>query len=560
MRDAPVRVRGRARRNVHHAFARYVISVANARARWLQGERSASLGLAAQLGGLEGEPSTAALAGAVKVKAKKDKAGTLFAGKKTNYSAAATTFQPEADPRDDSDDDDYAAGAAPAAAALGDGATCALRVEVDADAYPPQSAARAEFLDAFARDVAEALDDDAFSYEGEAEPLRVAPADVRVLGLAPAPELDWMCLVEFELFPGGGGDEKSYEAADRATTRGAAVRKLAALVKDADSPLYEGDVACFVDRDFTAGLFGVEEAAPAKAEAPLSPDPAVAAVLARYDAARAPPSHAKPGCVPPPFGSGRGGARRDDVTFTVYVTYKGLRKPLQVLNPTKCRRVKCWVWPHDVLAALGLGRGVAGPWTAARALKPTTLGGRAVTAQLATEIPFLEVGPPAPPGIPRLRALQASRLHAGSDYELVVDDSRMDAFDRISPSERADLEAKLAAMPGAVDDGAPAAALAADFKARCAAHAEALDAKLARLVEDGEEDGEGGDVSLTDAEIAAAEALHKAHARRIKDADRRFADLVDHAAVNGTVSKMDAALLEVAWIQTTLDPAKIKLF
>ena len=28
----------------------------------------------------------------------------------------------------------------------------------------------------------------------------------------------------------------------------------------------------------------------------------------------------------------------------------------------------------------------------------------------------------------------------------------------------------------------------------------------------------------------------------------------------GTVSKMDAALLEVAWIQTTLDPAKIKLF
>ena len=168
MRDAPVRFRGRARQHVHHAFARYVISVANARARWLQGERSASLGLAAQLGGLEGEPSTAALAGAVKVKAKKDKAGTLFAGKKTNYSAAATTFQPAADPRDDSDDDDYAAGA-PAAPALGDGATCALRVEVDADAYPPQSAARAEFLDAFARDVAEALDDAAFSYEGEAQ-------------------------------------------------------------------------------------------------------------------------------------------------------------------------------------------------------------------------------------------------------------------------------------------------------------------------------------------------------------------------------------------------------
>ena len=76
MRDAPVRPRGRARRHLTHACARYVISVANARARWLQGERSASLGLAAQLGGLEAEPSTAALAGAVKVKAKKDKAAT----------------------------------------------------------------------------------------------------------------------------------------------------------------------------------------------------------------------------------------------------------------------------------------------------------------------------------------------------------------------------------------------------------------------------------------------------------------------------------------------------
>ncbi|KAH8048905.1 hypothetical protein JL720_15757 [Aureococcus anophagefferens] len=372
------------------------------------------------LGGLEAEPSTAALAGAVKVKAKKDKAGTLFAGKKTNYSAAATTFQPAADPATTR----TTTTTQPSSAApdLGDGATCALRVEVDADAYPPQSAARAEFLDAFARDVAEALDDDDFS---TARRSRCASRGGRACSASRRRRSSTGCASSSSSSsPAAAAATKAYEAADRAATRGAAVRKLAALVKDADSPLYEGDVACFVDRDFTAGLFGVEEAAPRSGAASLTPRSPRC-----WPATTRAPSHAKPGCVPPPFGSGRSGARRDDVTFTVYVTYKGLRKPLQ-----------------------------------------------------------------------------ASRLHAGSDYELVVDDSRMDAFDRISPSER-DLEAKLAAMPGAVDDGAPAADLAADFKART--------------------------------RTAASRTSTTRPWRR---------------------SKMDAALLEVAWIQTTLDPAKIKLF
>ena len=145
-----------------------------------------------------------------------------------------------------------------------------------------------------------------------------------------------------------------------------------------------------------------------------------------------------------------------------------------------------------------------------------------------------------------------TELADGENYELL--------YFKGGPDYARDAAALRKAAKGSLPLAGCTVVDAADFKARCAAHAAALDAKLARLVEDGEEDGEGGDVSLTDAEIAAAEALHKAHARRIKDADRRFADLVDHAAVNGTVSKMDAALLEVAWIQTTLDPAKIKLF
>ena len=47
---------------------------------------------------------------------------------------------------------------------------------------------------------------------------------------------------------------------------------------------------------------------------------------------------------------------------------------------------------------------------------------------------------------------------------------------------------------------------------------------------------------------------------RIDDNEQRLKGLVKDAATNGMVSKIDAALLEVHWIQTTLDPAKFSLF
>ena len=116
------------------------------------------------------------------------------------------------------------------------------------------------------------------------------------------------------------------------------------------------------------------------------------------------------------------------------------------------------------------------------------------------------------------------------------------------------------ATPGSADDAYPAADLLADFDARCEAHRAIVAKKFDALAASGDEDGADVDYSLSDADLKAAEATAKSHLHRIQDTQARFQNLVAHAAVNGLVSKMDAALLEVAWLQTTLDPAKFRLF
>jgi hypothetical protein len=196
-----------------------------------------------------------------------------------------------------------------------------------------------------------------------------------------------------------------------------------------------------------------------------------------------------------------------------------------------------------------------------RALKPATVGGRPVSAQLATELPFI-THPTLTDGEGRpLRALPASRLHPDSDYDLVLDDNRMAAFDRISPLERRDLEARLAQRSGAVDDAIDADALVRDYGERCAIHRDRVHAKYRNLERSGDEGVDAdADFSLEDADLDRAERLKTAHLMRIDDNEQRLKGLVKDAATNGMVSKIDAALLEVHWIQTTLDPAKFSLF
>ena len=141
---------------------------------------------------------------------------------------------------------------------------------------PRRSAARDEFLDAFAADVAAALGD-------------VDLQDVDAEGLAPSPELDWMSVVSFRLFPERARETRE-DADARRRLRDTALTRLAALVRDASSELFQGDVACFVDPSCSEGLRpSADDGEPAssleKRSTPMSPDPAVAALLKRYGAA-----------------------------------------------------------------------------------------------------------------------------------------------------------------------------------------------------------------------------------------------------------------------------------
>ena len=132
------------------AALRYVIAVAAARDRWLRGERSASLGLAAHLGVADDATARTALSGAVKSAALKNQAATMLRGKKAHSSAAAydavgkgggggAAAYSEEEDEDDGDDEDRGERWRPSP----DGVPSTLRVEVDAESYPPQSGARA---------------------------------------------------------------------------------------------------------------------------------------------------------------------------------------------------------------------------------------------------------------------------------------------------------------------------------------------------------------------------------------------------------------------------------
>ena len=224
-----------------------------------------------------------------------------------------------------------------------------------------------------------------------------------------------------------------------------------------------------------------------------------------------------------------------------YRSWKQREGALEVLDPLACRRTRCWVWPHDVLAALGLGGGhVAAPWLRVRALRPTTINGAPIAAQLATDLPFrpsdqFKDGDGRP-----LPVLAAAKLHADADYDVIIEDDRLAAFDRVGPAERKKLEHTLASREGSA---AVAADLEADYARRAAGRREAIDRKLENFTTTGDEAGAGDDCCLEDKEVEAAETLRDAHVRRVDAAEKKI-----------------FALVEVAWIQTTLDVEKFKLF
>jgi len=208
-----------------------------------------------------------------------------------------------------------------------------------------------------------------------------------------------------------------------------------------------------------------------------------------------------------------GTGRADNATFVVEVRWGARRGALVVADPRKLRRTKCACWPHEVLAALGIGGDhPAAPWLR-------------VTALQHADDAFV-FGP----------SLRADRLTPEESYEVVMADERASMLERLSEGDRDKVEAAVSKH----GDPVRADRLAADFKARAQRRLKSIDRQFAS------------------AKTANA-ALRDAHAARVCDDERRALGKVTAAAVDGRIEHQDALLIEASYLETSLD-TEIQLF
>ena len=209
-----------------------------------------------------------------------------------------------------------------------------------------------------------------------------------------------------------------------------------------------------------------------------------------------------------------GTGRADNATFVVEVRWGARRGALVVADPRKLRRTKCACWPHEVLAALGIGGDhPAAPWLR-------------VTALQRAEDAFV-FGP----------SLRADRLTPEESYEVVMADERASMLERLSEGDRDKVEAAVSRH----GDPLRADRLAADFKARAQRRLKSIDRQFA-------------------AALTKNAALRDAHAARVADDERRALAKVTAAAFDGRIEHQDALLIEASYLETSLDTERIPLF
>jgi hypothetical protein len=209
------------------------------------------------------------------------------------------------------------------------------------------------------------------------------------------------------------------------------------------------------------------------------------------------------------YGTGRAAA----ATFVVEVRWGARRGALVVADPRKLRRSKCACWPHEVLAALGIGGDhPAAPWLR-------------VTALQHAEDAFV-FGP----------SLRADRLTPDASYDVVMADERASMLDRLSEGDRDKVEAAVSRHGDLRADR-----LVKDYAARAQRRLKSIDRQFAS------------------AKTANA-ALRDAHAARVADDERRALAKVTAATFDGRIEHQDALLIEASYLETSLDPEKIPLF
>ena len=425
-----------------------------------------------------------------------------------------------------------------------------VRLDIDIASIPPSSHQRGQFEQMFMTDIAKAL--------------RIDMSMVEVLGCKPTIGFPELTSVEFDIFvyPTMEDDEEindevvQQKEADRFNYRQELLDRLAILIGDTNSPLYNGFVTCKLDPSY---LLNIGRSVPEKIPV-FSTDAGILEVMKRYQDVQ---------------------IHNDDQHnfidlshFTVYIyysdPYSSVEKlcPLLVPNPLMLRRRCCFIWPYEIKQALGLTGTLQELY-----LQPHTLQPKDMPKGLSQPVVFEECA-----RVGGEKAINASRLKAGLTYEVIMEDTRAEVFKSKELRLREIQESKVYRQLTLSEESmalteAELKQIKEDFilydkdqnggisrdemeelvRIRTQERKDIVEAKYNEFL---------GRIGVTDELIRKADENKRLYIQHLNEAQAKLLKMFDAADSdgNGILSELEFQFAEWWWIKCTLNPETAHLF
>ena len=402
--------------------------------------------------------------------------------------------------------------------------TPALRLNADINTIPPGSTQRNEFEEMFQNDIARCLGIDA--------------GLVGVLNIRPSPGMDWLTIVEFDVFVDVHNlglseyelqemeDDEEMLAESEAqcrNMRNELLEKLFSCVEDNSSNLYNGFVTCNVDPSFSHGLHATMLENDDDFEV-YSAEPEVLRIMEKYSSVRVPRD------VP------------NLSHFKIYLSFEGTTRPIMVPNPLILSKNKCFIWPFEVKRVIGMMDNMQELWVEPVALVPIGL-----PKSLSDPIYFTNSA-----RCDGNVVIHASKLKADLCYNVICEDNRMAVLNLLTEEEKSNIKETFDQYDKDGNETVSKHELENLVRRRTAEKKELIEQQFAAIIEENSSD---------DAYLKAEESK-RMQFQQLGEAQNKLLRMFENCDVNGDglVNFSEFLLAEAWWLRCTINPEHASLF
>jgi Ca2+-binding EF-hand superfamily protein len=418
-----------------------------------------------------------------------------------------------------------------------------LRVDQDVASIPPGTNERHRFMASFCADIAHALSIDT--------------EFVEVVSIRPAPGMDWLCLIEFDInlwsadfgdvgdHHSGGGDADAVARQRRLAVRRELLESLQDMVVDPNSTLFHGYVTSKVDPSYSAHVVdrnqhndddGQDEdddgdnddlvAGQRDDNEIFSSDPNLMKLMTRY----------KDIYVPESF--------HDQTFLTITLYFEGRIAKVKIPNPALLTKRHCALWPFEVKSALGFLGTMQELW-----IEPLELVARDGTNKAQSE--SIRFSPSVRLGGEKV--INAVHLHADGHYDVKCEDQRDEALNSLSKEEMDEIKEIFQQCDLDGDGGISKVEMESIVRTRTQERKVTIEKKFKKYITDND---------LSSEEVMAAELNKTRYIQQLQEAQSRLLMMFESADLNGDgiISFTEFILAEAWWMRCTINPSKAHLF